>query len=66
MQFGIVMLVAQIAFIVLFGIFVRYNGDAGGFGGGANSSVSFQETDEELSRLYPCKFNAVYGVGGID
>merc|ERR1712233_191224 len=53
MQFGIVMLVAQIAFIVLFGIFVRYNGDVGGFGGGTNTSVSAHETDEELSRLYP-------------
>jgi len=41
-QFAGVMLVAQIAFIVLFGLFVRYDGD-GSFAGG----------DEELSRSYP-------------
>ena len=44
MQLGMVMLVAQIAFIALFGIFVRYDGGHG-----------FDGKDEELSRMYPCK-----------
>merc|ERR1719220_435324 len=42
MQLGCVLLVAQIAFIALFGIFVRYDGGHG-----------FDGKDEELSRMYP-------------
>lgn len=42
-QFGMVMLVCQVAFIILFGLFVRYDGGEG-----------FDGKDEELSRLYPC------------
>lgn len=41
-QFGMVMLVCQVAFIILFGLFVRYDGGEG-----------FDGKDEELSRLYP-------------
>lgn len=44
LQFGLVMLVAEIAFIVLFGIFVRYGTDEG---------EGFDGQDHELSRLYP-------------
>ena len=45
MQFPIILLIAQAVIMVLYGIFVRYNG-----------GQPMQGQDDHLTRMYPCKF----------